>query len=113
MNPLKLAKKYMDCVFKTGDLETLRNILADDLKFNGSLFNFDSADDYVNSLQNDPPKDFEYEIIKSYEDNTSACMVYLFSKPGISTFMTQTFWTSKGKITRILLIFDTVAFKPE
>ena len=111
MTPLKLAEKYMDCVFKTGDLEVLRNILADDLKFSGPFFNFDSADDYVNSLRNDSPEDFEYEIIKRYEDNTSACILYQFSKPGISTSMTQTFWTKNGKISSIMLIFDTGAFQ--
>ena len=111
MTPLKLAEQYMNCVYKTGDWEALRNILADDLKFSGPYFNFDSADEYVNSLRNDPPKDFEYQMIKNYEDISSACLVYQFSKPGISTSMSQTFWTNDGKITRILLVFDTGAFR--
>ena len=72
MNPLELAEKYMDCVFKTGDLEALRKIFSDDLKFSGPFYNFDSADDYVNALRNNPPENFKYKIIKSYFDNHSA-----------------------------------------
>lgn len=103
----------MDCVFKTGDLEELRSILSDDLKFRGPFLNFDTADDYVNSLRNDPPEDFEYEIIKSYTDYLSVCLVYQFSKPGVSTKMTQTFESLGGKINRILLIFDSSAFQKD
>jgi len=113
MTPTELAEKYMDCVFKTGNLEALRNILSDDLQFRGPFFNFDSADTYVNSLRNDPPVDFEYKIIKRYADNSSACLVYQFSKPDVSTSMAQTFETVDGKISSITLIFDTGAFRPE
>ena len=113
MRPLELAQKYMDIVFSTGDFDQLRNILSDDLQFSGPFFNFDSADNYVNSLRNDPPENFEYEIIKSYADSSSACLVYQFSKPGVSTTMIQTFETIDGKICSILLIFDTGAFRPD
>lgn len=110
MTPLELAKKYMDCVFKTGDLEELRSILSDELQFKGPFFNYNTADDYVNSLRNDPPKNFDYKILNSYADNSSACLIYRFSKPGVSTTMSQTFEALDGKISSILLIFDTRAF---
>lgn len=112
-DPLELAEKYMNCVFRTGDLEELRNLLSDDLQFRGPFFSFDSANDYVNSLRKDPPENFEYEVIKSYSDEFSACLVYRFSKPGVSTVMTQTFETTHGKISSILLVFDTGAFQPD
>ena len=113
MTPLELAEKYMHCVFKTGDFDELKTILSDDLQFSGPFFKFNSADQYVNSLRNDSPEDFEYDIIKSYTDNSSACLVYKFSKPGISTCMAQTFETMDGKISRIQLIFDTGAFRSD
>jgi hypothetical protein len=37
-------------------LEALRKIFSDDLKFSGPFYNFDSADDYVNALRNNPPE---------------------------------------------------------
>ena len=111
MSPLELAQKYMDIVFTSGDFNQLRHILSDDLQFRGPLFNFDTADEYINSMQSAPPKDFEYEVIRAYENNSSACLVYKFSKPGISTTMTQVFETDNDKIKSILLVFDTSAFR--
>lgn len=110
MTPLELAQKYMDCLFETGNLEELRNILCDDFVFIGPLFQFHSADSYLVSLSNDPPKDFNYRLIKSYGDITTACLLYQFSKPGISTPMSQLFEIRNGKISRILLVFDTDKF---
>ena len=101
----------MDIVFLTGDFSQLKHILADNLKFRGPLYNFDTAEDYIKSMQDAPPKDFKYQVIKSYEDSSSACLVYRFSKPGISTIMTQTFDTDNDKIRSILLIFDKSAFE--
>ena len=45
--------------------------------------------------------------------SSSACLIYQFSKPGVSTSMPQTFDTKDGKISSILLIFDTGAFQSE
>ena len=113
MNHLELAEKYMDCVFKTGDLEALRKIFSDDLKFSGPFYNFDSADDYVNALRNNPPKNFKYKIIKSYFDNHSACLIYEFSKLGVLTTMFQIFEIVDGKISHVLLIFDSRSFQSD
>ena len=110
MTPLELAQKYMDYIFKSGDFEGLERLLADDLQFRGPLYNFDTANDYVNSLRADPPLGFDYEIIRTYVDNSSACLVYKFSKPGVTTTMVQTFETDNKKIKSILLVFDTSAF---
>ncbi len=110
MSPLELAKKYMHIVFTSGKFDELQDILAHDLKFNGPLYEFYTADSYLKSMQEAPPKEFEYEIIKSYEDESSACLLYNFKKPGISTLMTQTFETQNDKITSIMLVFDTSVF---
>ena len=111
MIPLELATKYMACVFKSNDFEQLRYILEDGLRFVGPLYTFSSADDYVSALRDDPPVDFDYQIIRTYADKTSACLVYKFSKPGVTTTMVQTFETENGKIKSILLVFDTAAFR--
>ena len=111
MTPLDLATKYMDCVFKSIDFVQLRYILEDDLRFKGPFFEFNSADDYVNSLRVDPPVGFDYQIIRTYADKTSACLVYKFSKPGVTTIMVQIFETENEKIKSILLVFDRAAFR--
>jgi hypothetical protein len=100
----------MACVFKTGDLEALRKIFSDDLKFSGPFYNFDSADDYVNALRNNPPKNFKYKIIKSYFDNHSSCLIYEFLKLRVLTTM---FEIVDGKISHVLLIFDSRSFQSD
>jgi hypothetical protein len=111
MNPLELAHEYMNLVFTTCELDLLRNILAEELSFIGPYFTYNKAEDYIDSLKADPPEAFKYEMIKAYEDSTSACLVYRFWKPGIHTIMTQIFEAQNDKITRILLVFDTGAFR--
>ena len=111
MTPLELANIYMDAVYKTGDFDNLKEVLADDFIFRGPLYKFDTANDYIEAMQTAPPKGFEYSLLNSYENNSSACLIYEFSKPGVSTIMTQTFEIDNGKIKSILLIFDTAAFE--
>ncbi|MFQ5545623.1 MAG: nuclear transport factor 2 family protein [Acidiferrobacterales bacterium] len=110
MRPLALAQKYMDCVFSDANIEALNDLLADEFTFKGPLYEFDSVDAYIQSLQSDPPQGFEYEMIQSFETESCACLVYQFSKPGVSVPMAQIFEISNGKISRILLIFDTRLF---
>ncbi|GJL79931.1 MAG: hypothetical protein NPINA01_29200 [Nitrospinaceae bacterium] len=110
MEPIQLALKFMDIFFPGENLEKLRPLLADDFSFSGPFYQFDSAEDYIKSIEVDPPKEFQYKIIRSFEDDSSACLIYEFIKPGVSTPMAQWFEVKDGKISRILLIFDAGAF---
>jgi len=112
MEPLDLATKYMEIFYDEGDFEELREYLSDDLVFDGPFYSYDNANDYIAAMQADPPRGFAYELRKQYEDRSSACLIYNFSKPGVSTIMVQTFeLNAKNKISRILLVFDTALFK--
>ncbi len=110
MKPLQLALKYMEVFYSGGDMQALRPLLAEDFSFSGPFYTFESAEAYIDSLKADPPKEFEYEIIRSWEDDSSACLIYQFSKPGVSTPMAQMFQVKEGRISKILLVFDTGAF---
>lgn len=110
MRPLDLAMKYMEIFFSGDDLDELGPLFAPEFTFRGPFFSFDSGKEYIRSLKKDPPKDFDYTIIRSFEDESSACLVYQFSKPGVSVPMAQLFECRNGKISSILLIFDTRAF---
>ncbi len=111
MKPLDLALRYMHLVFITGDFDALWNILGLDLKFKGPVFEFESAEAYIKSMQENPPDRFEFEVLQTFENESSACLVYQFSKPGVSTLMTQTFKTKDQKINEILLVFDRKDFE--
>lgn len=111
MKPLELALKYMDIFFSGSEPEEMRSILHTDLQFHGPLFRFDNANDYINSLLDDPPKECVYRILQTYERDSSACLIYEFSKPGIATLMAQTFEIERERIKKIILIFDRSIFR--
>ncbi len=110
MKPLALALEYMQAFYSERDTEALGRLLHKDLVFRGPLFEFDSAQDYMDSLRADPPRGMQYEILHSFENGSSACLIYRFSKAGVDTPMAQLFETEGGRIKRILLVFDTKAF---
>ena len=64
----------------------------------------------MDRLGEDPPADVHYVLERTYEDENSACLIYLFSKPGVETRMVQTFEIADEKIRKITLVFDTNAF---
>jgi hypothetical protein len=107
---MELALKYMEIFFSGENIEELRHLFAEDLTFRGPLYEFNSAEDYIDSLKSDPPQGFAYEILSSFENSSSARLVYRFSKPGVSTLMAQLFEVSDDKISKIVLVFDTSAF---
>lgn len=111
MTPLNLALKYMEAVFNNGNIDELKEILADDLRFSGPFYEFNSAIEYIDFLNADPPVGFRYELIESFENETSVCLVYQFMKDRVSTPMSQTFKIRDGKISSILLLFDSAALK--
>ncbi|MCU7933218.1 MAG: nuclear transport factor 2 family protein [Candidatus Thiodiazotropha sp. (ex Codakia rugifera)] len=110
MTPLELANRYMEIFYGGESLDALASLFSDKFSFKGPFYEFNTAEEYIESLIANPPKELGYKIIEAYENNTSACLVYQFSKPGISTIMSQIFEVSNGKISRILLVFDTRAF---
>ncbi len=110
MSPLELALKYMEIVFDDKNVGALRPLLDRDCRFKGPFYEFDTAEGYIQSLESDPPEGFEYTILRAFESESAACLIYQFSKPGISVPMAQVFEMSEGKISKILLIFDTRTF---
>lgn len=110
MKPLDLALKYMNIFYSSTDITALRPLLADNLVFEGPLFQFDSAEAYLDSLKGDDRAGLSYELIQSFAQESSACVIYQFSKPGISVPMAQLFEIEEEKISKIVLIFDTGPF---
>ncbi len=113
MRPLELALKYMDIVFAGKDIDQLRDLFAEKFAFRGPFYECDTAEAYIDSLKADPPVGFRYEIIRTFETESCACLVYEFSKPGVQVPMVSMFEASNGKINKIVLIFDTAAFDKE
>ena len=108
--PLDLAGSYMKSFFGQAPLEMMGALFTDDLVFEGPFHQYSSAKEYLDALLDDPPTDVHYTLEKSYEDDSSACLIYTFSKYGVETRMVQTFEIANEKICKINLVFDTNAF---
>lgn len=116
MKPLKIALKFLDIFYHEENIELLRELLHYDLVFEGPLYEFTSAEDYLESLKQDPPRGMDYRILKSFADESSVCLYYEFTKsdgdhPVVRTPMAQLFDIEEGKIRRIRLVFDTAALE--
>ncbi|MFQ5508804.1 MAG: nuclear transport factor 2 family protein [Leptospirillia bacterium] len=110
MSPLKLARRYMELVFAGDDMNALRDLITDDFIFRGPLYRYDSADEYIDAMRSNPLEGAGYTILQGFENDTAACLVYQFTKPGISTPMAQWFEVRGGRIQSVRLIFDSAPF---
>ncbi|MBL1213698.1 MAG: hypothetical protein D8M61_10165 [Ignavibacteriae bacterium] len=110
MNSIELAEEYLNIFFQTQNFDELRKILHQNLEFIGPYYKFNSAEDYINSLKENPPYDCSYDIISSTWNESSANVIYTFRKPGVETLMSQFFKIKNSKIIKIILIFDTAVF---
>ena len=108
--PLDLAESYMKSFFGQSPLEMMSMLFAVDLEFEGPFYKSSTAKEYMDRLREDPPMDVHCIMERVYEDENSACLIYLFSKPGVETRMVQTFEIADEKIRKIKLVFDTNAF---
>jgi len=110
MTPLELAICYMEIFFSGKDLDRLEAILHEEFQFRGPFYQFHSAQEYIACLKADPPVDCSYNINHTFEKNNVANLIYSFSKPGVSTTMSQLFEARDNKIVKMVLIFDREAF---
>ncbi len=110
MTALELACSFMEIFFSGHDLDRLHGILADDLEFDGPFYQFVSRQDYVASLLADPPVDCRYRVLHEFVDGDKVNLIYEFTKPGVTSLMSQLFEIQDAKISRITLIFDSASF---
>ena len=110
MQPIELAKKYLSIFFSGQNMDELLKIFSENLSFIGPFYQFQSAREYVQSLIDDPPKDMSYHIVREFENENCACIIYEMEKGKIKTPMAQIFEVFEGKITKILLVFDSKVF---
>ena len=111
MKPLDLALTYMDIFFDDCDTGALSVLLAENFTFTGPLYQFDNAATFLETLRSNPPEGFGFELIQTFENGNDVCLLFEFTKPGVSTPMAQVFHISANKISQIRLIFDTGALQ--
>lgn len=104
----EIAENYVQC-FCGNDVQGLAALLAPGLRFTGPLYNFNSAQDYLESLENDPPEECGYEIFSVTENEDCVALFYKLSKPDRVISIAQLFRIERQKIQETVLVFDTRA----
>jgi len=110
LTPIDLAYRFLDIFFSGRDFDRLFDILADDLKFSGPFCEFTSAQEYVASIEVQPPIECTYQVLYVFEGASVVNLIYEFSKPETQAKISQLFEVKDGKIVTILLIFDSAQF---
>jgi len=111
MDATALALTYLDIFYSGKNPELLRNIFHSDFQFYGPLYTFDSADEYIHALKENPAVEMEYSIQEIFENKDSVCLLYEFRKKQITLPMAQFFEINHDRISKIQLIFDASKFK--
>ena len=93
--------------FCAGDIEGLAPLLAEDLRFLGPLLEADSRSEYIDSLRSDPPEKCAYVVLSLTEGVDSVSIFYDYEKVGRSVRIAQLFRFSNGRISELMLVFDT------
>lgn len=109
MTRAEIAKEFVDR-FCSGNLEGLGELLQEDLHFQGPLFQFDSRNDYLECLHNDPPKSSDYKILSITENSDDVSIFYEYGKEEGYLTIAQLFRFKGNRISEILLVFDSRGF---
>lgn len=92
--------------FCAGNIESLKPLLASNLRFAGTFHSFNSADEYFVSLRSDPPEKCQYRILSITESTDSVALFYEYEKPNRVIQIAQLFKILDQQINEILLVFD-------
>ena len=102
VNSKTLAKSFVERFCKT-DLEGIDSLLSTQFSLKGPLFEFESKQDYIDSLDGNLEPDPEAEILSVTGDDNEATAFYRYR----GNLIAQLFRCHEGKIVETVLVFDT------
>jgi ketosteroid isomerase-like protein len=108
----QLAEEYFDA-WTGKDFQHARELLADDLKFEGPLETFNDADSFIASLQQLSGIVTGAETQRVFGNGDEACVIYdLKTAPVPSSRTCEWYRLRDGKIASISAMFDARPFAP-
>ncbi len=93
--------------FCAADVDALSELLADDFRLKGPLGGFESKATYVSALQENPPVVGRHRILSVSEGVQSVSIFYEYERNETPVTIAQLFLFDSGRISEILLVFDT------
>ena len=105
MNKQEIALTFIERFCK-GDIDGIDPLLAPDMKFRGPFYEFNSAEEYLDSLRKDPPDRSGYIILSITENDDSLAVFYDYKKPEGVIRIAQLFKFEDLRISEMVLVFD-------
>jgi hypothetical protein len=93
--------------FCSGEVRGLEPLLAPNFNFQGPLFEFESREEYLEALAQDPPEAGPCRILSLTESQDQASVFYEIQRMEGTILVAQLFRFASGKICESLLVFDT------
>jgi SnoaL-like domain len=103
----KIVEGYSKA-WTSGDIETARSYLADDLEFRGSIDSFNDADSLISAISVFLHILKSVEMISTFYDESEAILMYdcVTDSPAGTIRTVEYFKVNGGKIREIKLVFD-------
>lgn len=112
MDTRQLIETYHGA-WTTGDFQTARTCLSDNLDFQGSIDTFSNADDFIEALKGFGQMVKSVKLLKSFYDAGGAALLYdcdTVSPAGVIR-TAEFFSVSDNRISAIRLVFDATALR--
>jgi ketosteroid isomerase-like protein len=111
------SRAVADKFFKawtTGDVETARGLLHDNVSFSGPIDKFDNADAYIGALRGLAQIVKAAEEQKVFVDGNDVCVIYdlVTNTPVGAAPTAEWYHVRDGKISAVRVFFDARPFAP-
>ena len=112
-DPKAVADKFFKA-WTTGDFDTARSLLHDDVSFAGPLETFSTADAYIGALRGLSQIVKAAEEQKVFVDGNDVCVIYdlVTATPAGTAPTTEWYHLRNGKISAVRVYFDARPFAP-
>lgn len=106
-----IVERYSSAL-SSGDFDTARSLLADDLHFLGPIDEFHRADDYVGALRN------LFSMVRGVEDQATVAQdaevvrFYVLDTPVARAPVAEWYTVKDGRIAELRAYFDARPFAP-
>ena len=107
----EIVEKYKEAVGK-GDFAAARQLLRDDLAFQGPLDSFHKADDYIASIKKLAGIIQRIDVKKVFVDGQDVCVLYdmVTNTPAGTAFIVEWYQIRGDKIGSLRVVFDARPF---
>jgi len=111
--PRAIADKFFKA-WTTGDFDTARSLLHDNVSFAGPIDTFDNADAYVGALRGLAQIVKTAEEQKVFADGNDVCVIYdlVTNTPAGVSPTAEWYHVRDGKISAVRVFFDARPFAP-